>query len=100
MWSERIKALGVKGGPLDVLAAALKLINAKLQPKKGLKKVYATLKWPFDLDEVGKIISIIERQKSLLQLALANDSRYVWSLSFSSVCHTPKQLLRCSVLCV
>jgi hypothetical protein len=80
-WSETIKALEDPGAPLGGLWVALNVVKAKLEPKKGPKKVLATLIWPFDEREVEKIISTIEREKTLLELALTNDCRYVGSRS-------------------
>jgi hypothetical protein len=75
MWSETIKALEAPGAPLYRLGIALSVVIAKLEPKKGLKKALSALKWPFDEKEVGKVISTIEREKTLLVLALTNDCR-------------------------
>lgn len=72
-WSETIKALEGPDAPLGRLRDALSIVKAKLEPKKGLKNAFLTLKWPFDEKEIEKIISAIEREKNLLNLALAND---------------------------
>lgn len=74
-WSETIKALEGPDAPLGQLRLALNLVKAKLEPKKGSGKVIQTLKWPFKETEVKKLISAIEREKTLLQLALTNNSR-------------------------
>lgn len=74
-WSATIKVLEGPDAPLGRLWSALTTIKAKLEPKKGLKNALPTLKWPFDEKEIGKIISAIEREKSLLDLALTNDCR-------------------------
>jgi hypothetical protein len=74
-WSETIKALEGPGAPLGRLRDALGIVRAKLEPKKGLKNTFSTLKWPFDEKEVEKVISAIEREKNLLNLALANNCR-------------------------
>ena len=74
-WSEAIKTLEASDGPLGRLWDALSVIRVKLEPKKGLRKVWSTLKWPFDEKEVEKIISTIEREKVLLELALTNNCR-------------------------
>ncbi|KAK7393995.1 hypothetical protein QQX98_013222 [Neonectria punicea] len=59
-WSEIIKALEAPGAPLGQLQVALGMIEAKLQPKDGIKK---------------EIHVTIEREKSLLELALTKNSR-------------------------
>ena len=74
-WSETIKALEGPDAPLARLRDALSIVRAKLEPKKGLKNAFSTLKWPFDEKEIEKVISAIEREKNLLNLALANDCR-------------------------
>ena len=74
-WSATIKALEGPDAPLSRLQSALNAVKAKLEPKKGLKNAFVTLKWPFDEKEIEKLISAIEREKSLLDLALTNDCR-------------------------
>ncbi len=76
-WSETIKALEGADAPLGRLWVALNIVKEKLKPKTGLEKALTSLKWPFSEKEVEKIISSIEREKTLLQLALTNDCRYV-----------------------
>jgi hypothetical protein len=76
-WSETIKALEGADAPLGRLWVALNVVKVKLEPKTGLEKTLTSLKWPFNEKEVEKIISAIEREKTLLQLALTNDCRYV-----------------------
>jgi hypothetical protein len=80
-WSETIKALEGTDAPLGRLWIALNIVKAKLEPKTGLEKTLTSLKWPFSEKEVEKIISLIEREKTLLQLALVNDCRYVFLCS-------------------
>ncbi|KAF4436368.1 hypothetical protein F53441_13284, partial [Fusarium austroafricanum] len=74
-WSETIKALEAPDAPLGRLDVALRAIEVKIQPKEGEKKALARLKWPFNEREVGEILAAIEREKSLLGLALDNDCR-------------------------
>ncbi|KAJ9412638.1 hypothetical protein QL093DRAFT_2548541 [Fusarium oxysporum] len=74
-WSCTIEALQGPKGPLGRLDVTLQTIQAKLLSKGGHKKVLETLKWPFTEREVEKILAAIEREKSLLWLALENDHR-------------------------
>lgn len=74
-WSETIKALESPGAPLGRLDTALRSIEAKLHPKGRVDKVLTSLKWPFRAAEVTEILSTIEREKSLLELALTNNTR-------------------------
>lgn len=71
-WSETIKTLEAPGGPLCRLQVALDMMKTKLQYTGGLRR---SLKWPFQEKEVQKIVASIEREKSLLSLALENNSR-------------------------
>jgi hypothetical protein len=71
-WSQTIKTLEGPGAPLRRLHMALDVVRIKLQPKNGFVKA---LKWPFQEKELQKIIQTIEREKSLLSLALENNSR-------------------------
>jgi hypothetical protein len=73
-WLETIKVLEGLDSPLGRLRAAFLIVNTKLKPKKGLKYIASALKWPFEESDVNEIVSMIEREKNLLSLALANDS--------------------------
>lgn len=74
-WLETIKALEAPGAPLGRLWVSLRTVRAKLQPKEGPKRLLVNLKWPFSEKEVEKIVAAIEREKSLLGLALDNECR-------------------------
>ncbi|RYP53496.1 hypothetical protein DL768_001533 [Monosporascus sp. mg162] len=75
VWSETIKALEAPGAPLGRLRVALDIVKVKLMPKEGLKNAVAKLRWPFDEKEMEKTLVAIEREKSLLELALTNNCR-------------------------
>ncbi|KAK3945918.1 hypothetical protein QBC46DRAFT_403003 [Diplogelasinospora grovesii] len=72
-WKKTMEALSGPGGPLTRLQDALSAIKSKLEPKKGLKGLLTSLRWPFDEKEIAKMISVIERDKALLHLALTQD---------------------------
>ncbi|KAM6514156.1 hypothetical protein FALCPG4_015315 [Fusarium falciforme] len=72
-WSEMIKAIDAPEAPLGRLSAALNIIQSKLQPRRGIKKVASTLAWPFNENEVDKLLAAIEREKALLGLVLNVD---------------------------
>lgn len=74
-WQSTVHALEEPGAPLGRLWAVLTIMAVKLQPKRGLKKIVESLKWPFDEKELGKMMGIIHRELDLLQVALANNSR-------------------------
>jgi hypothetical protein len=71
-WSQTIKTLEGSDAPLRRLHMALDVVRIKLQPKDGFVKA---LKWPFQEEELQKIIETIQQEKSLLSLALKNNSR-------------------------
>jgi hypothetical protein len=72
-WSVTIRSLNVPNGPLDQFKLALELLTSKLAPVNGLKKMRKALAWPFQKAEIQSVISMIERQKSIFNLALQND---------------------------
>jgi hypothetical protein len=72
-WSVTIRSLNVPNGPLDQFKLALELLTSKLAPVNGLKKMRKALAWPFQKTEIQIVISMIERQKSIFNLALQND---------------------------
>ena len=73
-WSSTFESLKRPGGPLEQFEKALKRLSSKLAPSiTGLKKVGKTISWPFQKEEVKEILSSIERQKALLNLARQND---------------------------
>ncbi|KAF7556652.1 hypothetical protein G7Z17_g1186 [Cylindrodendrum hubeiense] len=91
-WSATIAALESPGAPLGRLSVALTSIEAKLQPNEKIKKVLADLRWPFNEKEIKEIFSAIEREKSLLGLALANNSRKLTQEIQRTSKHNQKQL--------
>ncbi|KAF2965989.1 hypothetical protein GQX73_g7572 [Xylaria multiplex] len=73
VWLEKIKTLEGPGTPLYRVGIALGALKARLEPKLGWNKALSALKWPFDEVEVEKLVSAIQREKSLLQLALTSN---------------------------
>ncbi|KAH0537365.1 hypothetical protein FGG08_005844 [Glutinoglossum americanum] len=72
-WSATIKSLNVPNGPIEQFRIAIQRLASKLEPAGGLKKVGKELAWPFQKGEVREILSTIEHQKTLFNLALQND---------------------------
>jgi hypothetical protein len=68
VWAKTVESLA---SPLARLQKALELAAAKLQLKSSTKE---KLKWPFKEKEVQKLIEAVESEKSLLSLALENNS--------------------------
>ena len=60
-------------GPLDQLHQAFKRIVTKIEPADGIRRLGKQIKWKFEKTEVDEILTRIERLKSLINLALAND---------------------------
>ena len=68
-WAETFKILyQTENGPLLQFKQCLDYLHKKLNTRG------ATLKWPFNKQSVQEILITIERQKSLINLALANDN--------------------------
>jgi hypothetical protein len=76
-WMATIQWLGVPNGPLARFQIALECLLSHVGPTNGLRKAGRVLTWPFKKEEARDILNSIERQKSLLILALQNDNLYV-----------------------
>jgi hypothetical protein len=61
------------GGPLDMCAASLKDMEAKLQAKKDDIGILKAIAWPFKSKDIAATLEIIERQKTTIMLALQDD---------------------------
>ena len=72
-WSQTLQSLNGPNGPLKIMEQVLSTLQSKLAPTRGLRNVKKTLTWPFQKEEVKELISTIERQKTLLNLARQND---------------------------
>ena len=78
-WTQTLRSLTRReAGPLCCFKESLESLQKKLSPERKrttqLNGWTSTLRWPFEQDELRKIIADIEGQKSLLSLALANDN--------------------------
>ncbi|VUC26662.1 unnamed protein product [Clonostachys rosea] len=70
-WRDTIKVLEGPEGPLGRLWAMLRKMEERLQRRGGpAEKVISAVKWPFVQKEIKEIFKAMEREKSLLQLAL------------------------------
>ena len=68
-WAETIKTLNqTENGPLSQFKQCLDYLHKKLNSRGAL------LKWPFNKQSVQEILLTIERQKSLIKVALTNDN--------------------------
>jgi ankyrin repeat domain-containing protein 50 len=87
-----LKLLNQPNGPLERCEADLRALVTKLEPgtRTGDSKMkqfgLRALKWPFSSKDVYKVITAIERNKNLFNLALSSDQMYVETLLFVD-CH-------------
>lgn len=72
-WTESMRSLSGPSGPVHQLRLALEEIVDKLVPAHKMGKALHPIIWPFHKGDVNAILDRIERQKSLLSLALQND---------------------------
>jgi hypothetical protein len=72
-WFTGVRLLGVEGGPLEQFKEAIEELARKLKPKSGVMKFGKALLWTLDKNEINKILSKIERLKTLVGLALQKD---------------------------
>ncbi|RYP77373.1 hypothetical protein DL771_001168 [Monosporascus sp. 5C6A] len=75
-WSETIRYLNQKGGPLDLLREVLVALHDELSrvaSAKGVARMGKNLIWPFKKKEVEERLRVIDGQKLLLILALDSD---------------------------
>lgn len=73
IWSSTLQSLNLPNGPLAQFKACLEELTEKLAPVDGWKKIGKAFTWPFDRDEIYRIMNAIERQKAMFNLARQND---------------------------
>ncbi|CAG9978718.1 unnamed protein product [Clonostachys byssicola] len=70
-WNNTIKVLEGPDGPLGRLSIMLRRMEDRLQRRDGpAERLIAAVKWPFIQKEVNEIFAAMDREKSLLTLAL------------------------------
>jgi hypothetical protein len=72
-WFSQVKMLALENGPLEQFKSTLESMVAKIQPVTSFVKMGKALAWKFDKAEIQDALDKIERLKSLIHLALAND---------------------------
>ena len=77
LWSGVVTVLSSPRGPLELLKEALEQLVRRLSPAGGLTKIGNSLAWPFQKKEIDEILRKIERQKSLIMLAMENTQLWV-----------------------
>lgn len=73
-WFAEVQKLRDKDGPLDQFESTLKQLKSKVEPVDRFKKAVRLLTWTFNKTEVSAMLSRIDRVKTLVILALANDT--------------------------
>ncbi|KAH6898864.1 ankyrin repeat-containing domain protein [Thelonectria olida] len=97
-WSSTIRSMNTKWGPLEQLQHSLTSLNVQLEkaaPKGGLKGLGKSLLWPLKQTAVEDLVKAIDRQKSLLMLAVENDH-----LSLSKQIHDDTKIIRADTMAV
>ncbi len=74
-----ITSLDIACGPLDQLKHALDSLAVKLAPTSGLGRLEEMIAWPLEKTKFKKIMDTIERQKSLVVLALQKEQHSLYS---------------------
>jgi hypothetical protein len=72
-WFAAVQALDIENGPLDQYKQALEQLLSMVETQHDIQKVKRRLLWNFKKDEVVSILARMERLKSLVSTALAND---------------------------
>ena len=60
--------------PLETCRAALADIEAKLRPKRDHSGVLKAITWPWKWKDIGPVLEDIEKQKTLMLLAMQGDT--------------------------
>jgi hypothetical protein len=72
-WFTHVRALAVRNGPLDQFKDVLENIVEHISPSRKRDRALSALVWRFTKKEVDTALQKIERLKSLVNYALAND---------------------------
>jgi hypothetical protein len=76
-WHANVRTLGGKDGLIYQYRIALEGLTDKISAGHGLKRTAKTLLWKYIRDDAERILSKIERLKSLVQIALEMDHLFV-----------------------
>ena len=61
-------------GPLDLCTSLLKDMESKMRPKRDYNGVLKALSWPWKWKDIGEALDLIEKQKTLMMLAMQGDT--------------------------
>lgn len=72
-WLSCVPWLGSPHGPLDLLKMAMEEMASKLKREKGVKRIGRNLGWLHTKEQINRLLSQMERTKTLINLALADE---------------------------
>jgi hypothetical protein len=76
-WQKNVRELGEKDGLIYQYRVALEQLKDKMSTGHGIKKIAKTLLWKFIKEDAERIMTRIERLKSLVHIALEMDHLFV-----------------------
>ena len=85
VWSSTLLSLNRLNGPIEQFKTALEHLEKKLAPVEGWRKLGKKIAWPFQKEEIEEILSVLERQMPLFNLARQNDHMYTSILFYFRV---------------
>ena len=72
-WFNQVKMLGTYNGPLDQLRETLEEMVETISSSRKRDQIKSALMWKFTKSQVDEMLQRMERLKSLITCALAND---------------------------
>ena len=72
-WFNQVKMLGTYNGPLDQLRDTLEEMVGTMSSSRKRDQIKSALMWKFTKSQVDEMLQRMERLKSLITCALAND---------------------------
>lgn len=72
-WFNQVKMLGTYNGPLDQLRETLEEMVERISSSRKRDQIKSALMWKFTKSQVDEMLQRMERLKSLITCALAND---------------------------
>ncbi|MCJ1282431.1 hypothetical protein MMC26_001754 [Xylographa opegraphella] len=72
-WFQGVRSLVVHHGLLDLFKTELEVLGERLDPQTGWKKAGSLILWPLKEKDIDRLLSRIERLKSLVTVALQQD---------------------------
>jgi hypothetical protein len=76
-WLDATRTLTTQNGPLDQLRSDLERVASKLEPVRGVERAVESIRrqlaWNINKSEINDLLPKIERSKTFVTLALAND---------------------------